>query len=249
MRSKYFEIDAYTDIDYVLSINIPNKLAEMFETAAFTIGFNDDMSFPVTVWGSDGSKSVEVDQLYTLTSGTSAGGAAPAGDGGTPDDAAPAGESGIWSVNYYVDDFQQPTDEWYITTAQQFSGTFSNSATTNSNLLVQMAADQFEGETRIAFFLWEYGRNQVKNSSERNVDEYDITMRTPDGTDHNLTGTLYCGGDRIFIDDAYVDEVLTAMQGEGAVSFYVVQSDRTTTSYLFSIDTDNFASVYANQAG
>ena len=245
-RSKYFEIDAYTDQDYVISVNIPDKLAEQFESAQFTLGFNDDMSFPTTVWSSDGGKSIEADQFYTL-SGTI--GAAPAGDnGGNADSNAPAAK-GLWSVDYYVDDFQQPTEDWYITNITSFSGTFSNSATTNSNLLVQVAADEFEGETRIAFFLYEYGRNQVKNSSSNYVDEYDITMRDADGNDTKLTGTVYCGGDRLFVDDAYVNTVLEAMKGEGTLSFHIVESERTTTTYLFSFETDNFGSLYTETAG
>lgn len=246
-RSKYFEIDAYTDQDYVMYVNIPDKLAEQFETAQFTLAFNDDMSFPTTVWSSDGGKSIEADQFYTL-SGTTGTAAPAADDSGNTGSDAPA-TKGIWYVDYYVDDFQQPTEEWYITNVASFSGTFSNSATTNSNLLVQVAADQFEGETRVAFFLYEYGRNQVKNSSSNYVDEYDITMRDADGNDTKLTGTVYCGGDRLFVDDAYVGTVLEAMKGEGTLSFHIVESERTTTTYLFSFETDNFGSLYTDTAG
>ena len=128
IRDKYFEIDAYTDLDYVMYINIPNKLAEQFETAEFTIAFNDDLSIPATVWGSDGSESIEADQFYTLSA--AAGAAAPAG--GDDSSSSAADTKGLWSVNYYVDDFQQPTEEWYITNETSFTGTFSNSATTNS---------------------------------------------------------------------------------------------------------------------
>ena len=244
IRDKYFEIDAYTDLDYVMYINIPNKLAEQFETAEFTIAFNDDLSTPSTVWSSDGGETIESDQFYTL-SGT-AGAAAPAdGDGG----GTAADVKGLWSVNYYVDDFQQPTEEWYITNETSFTGTFSNSATTNSKLLVQVAVDEFEGEgNRVAFFLYEYGRNQVKNSSTNYVDEYTITMRGADGTDTSLSGTVYCGGDRLFIDDKYVDTVLNAMKGEGTLSFHIVEDEHTTTSYLFSMETDNFGSLYESVA-
>ena len=244
IRDKYFEIDAYTDLDYVMYINIPNKLAEQFETAEFTIAFNDDLSIPSTVWSSDGGETIEADQFYTL-SGT-AGAAAPA-DGDGSDTAADV--KGLWSVNYYVDDFQQPTEEWYITNETSFTGTFSNSATTNSKLLVQVAVDEFEGEgNRVAFFLYEYGRNQVKNSSTNYVDEYTITMRGADGTDTSLSGTVYCGGDRLFIDDKYVDTVLNAMKGEGTLSFHIVEDEHTTTSYLFSMETDNFGSLYESVA-
>lgn len=244
IRDKYFEIDAYTDLDYVMYINIPNKLAEQFETAEFTIAFNDDLSTPSTVWSSDGGETIEADQFYTLSG--AAGAAAPAdGDGG----GTAADVKGLWSVNYYVDDFQQPTEEWYITNETSFTGTFSNSATTNSKLLVQVAVDEFEGEgNRVAFFLYEYGRNQVKNSSTNYVDEYTITMRGADGTDTSLSGTVYCGGDRLFIDDKYVDTVLNAMKGEGTLSFHIVEDEHTTTSYLFSMETDNFGSLYESVA-
>ncbi len=243
-RDKYFEIDAYTDQDYVLYINIPNKLAEQFETAEFSIGFNDDLSMITTVYNSDGTKSVEVDNLYTL-SGT-AGAAAPAGGDGSGEASA---TKGLWSVNHYVDDFQQPTEDWYITNNAYFEGTFSNSATTNSKLLVQVAADEFEGETRVAFFLYEYGRNQVKNSSSNYVDEYNVTMRDASGSDVEMSGTVYCGGDRLFIDDQYVNTVLEAMKGEGSLSFHIVDTQFATTSYLFTFETDNFGSLYAETAG
>lgn len=72
IRDKNFEIDPYTDLDYVLYINIPEKLAGMFETVTFTIGFNNDLSAPTTVWNSDGTSTVEVDNLYSLTSGLTA---------------------------------------------------------------------------------------------------------------------------------------------------------------------------------
>lgn len=247
IRDKYFEIDPYTDLDYVLYINIPEKLAAMFETATFTIGFNDDLSSPTTVWNSDGTKTTETDRLYSLTGGISAGGAADAGEEAS---GAPETDDGIWSVNYYVDNFNQPTDEWYISTGDYFTGTFSNSATTNSKLLVQAAVDyDDQSGVRVAFFLYEYGRTLVKNSSSQYVDEYNITMRTEDGADQQLTGTLYCGGDRLFIDDSYVDQVLAALQGEGTISFYIEMADRATSTYLFSMEASNFAGVYQNQMG
>lgn len=72
-------------------------------------------------------------------------------------------------------------------------------------------------------------------------------MRTADGTDHNLTGTLYCGGDRIIIDDAYVNTVPEALKTDGNVMFRVVKSDRTVESYLFTVIPSNFDSLYTAQ--
>lgn len=67
IRDKYFEIDPYTDLDYVLYINIPEKLADMFETVTFTLSFNDDMSIPTTIWNMDGTKTHDADNHYSLT--------------------------------------------------------------------------------------------------------------------------------------------------------------------------------------
>ena len=149
--------------------------------------------------------------------------------------------SKIWSSNYYVDEFDEPTDEWYIANDVIFSGTFSNSATTDSKLTAYILVD-CNGD--IAFMLYEYGRNQVKNSSQNYVDEYTITMRTADGKDHNVKGTLYCGGDRIFIDDSYINTVLSALKSGEKVMFRIVNAERNVESYLLKIDTGNFAEVY-----
>ena len=107
-----------------------------------------------------------------------------------------------------------------------------------------MDKDEETGGDRVAIFLWEYGRTMVKNSSEQTVDEYNIIMRTADGSDHDLTGTMYCGGDRLFIDDSYVGDVIAALKESGTVSFRIVDANRTTSTYLFSIETSNFGSVY-----
>ena len=152
---------------------------------------------------------------------------------------------GIFSVGYYVDEFNQPTNDGYVATDVYIPGTFSNSATTDSLLYVQLLVDKED----VTFFLYEYGRNLVKNSSSYYVDEYDITMKTADGTKHNLTGTIYCGGDRLYIDDAYKTRVLEALKSGENVSFYIVESERTTTTYLFSVATSNFAEEYAALMG
>ena len=240
------EVLPMADTETFFYAEVPPRVLENFEKVDIQFGFTN--GFEDYDWeANDYEKTVErFDNRYQLISG---GGAAPAaGDaGGEADGSAPAAE-GIWAVEYYVDDFDQPTDQWYITTDDYFEGNFSNSATTKSELNVLMAVDNEEDKTRIAIFLYEYGRNLVKNSSTEYVDKYDVTMRTADGTDHSMTGTIYCGADRVFIDDEYVDEVLDAMKGEGTVSFHLVDSERTTSTYLFSIETSNFGSVYDSKA-
>ena len=95
----------------------------------------------------------------------------------------------------------------------------------------------------ITIFLHSYNdRNPDKNIG---VDKnFNITMRTADGTDHSLTGIFYAGDDRLYVDDAYIDEVLTALLGEGNISFYLENSSDPIENYLFTIMPDNFKTIY-----
>lgn len=153
----------------------------------------------------------------------------------------------LWEINYYVDDFNQPTEDWYIKASTYFLGTFSNSATTDSKLLVDMVVD----ESDITIFLYEYGNNQVKNNSSSYDDLYNITMKTNDGTKLSFTGTMYCGDDRIFIDQAYISQVISALSQEGnaMTSFYIEDAERTVNNYLFTVISNNFAEQYASMMG
>ena len=94
-RDKYFEVDAYTDVDYYLYINIPEKLAAQYEKATFTLGFNDDMSLLTTHYNIDGTKSTPVDNLYTISGGTAAAAPeAPAPEAPAPQEQAPEAPAG-----------------------------------------------------------------------------------------------------------------------------------------------------------
>ena len=85
-RNKSFEIDPYTDMDYVIYVNIPQKLAETFESVTFTIAYNDDLSTHTIVTDMEGNQSVEADHLYSLSSaaGDAATAAASGGDTAGP---------------------------------------------------------------------------------------------------------------------------------------------------------------------
>lgn len=166
----------------------------------------------------------------------------------TPNEEAPAEtdkaeeEASLWETYYYVDDFNQPTEDGYICNSTYFLGTFSNSATTDSNLLVNVVVDEVD----IAFFLYEYGSNLVKNNSSSYDDLYNITMRTADGTDLSFTGTMFCGDDRIFIDPDFIPQVVSALSQEGntMTSFYIENAERTVNNYLFTVISNNFAEQY-----
>lgn len=99
-------------------------------------------------------------------------------------------------------------------------------------------------EKNATIFLYEYGDDEVKNWSSYSR-KYKITMRTSDGKDNYLTGTMYSEGDRVYIDDKYRSIVLDALSKKenSSVSFFIEQNDFMST-YLFDIPTGNFAEQY-----
>lgn len=143
-----------------------------------------------------------------------------------------------WEIGEFVDEFKQPTGEKYISTTV-YDGTFSNSATTNSALsaCVQVTSDG------IAIMLWEYGSQLVKGTFDTN--DYSITVLDNNGTKHYLQGTMYKGGIRIYISEANENDLIALLKQPGSLNFYLKYSKYTTSTYLFSIETDGFSALYS----
>ena len=100
----------------------------------------------------------------------------------------------VWERRYYVDEFQQPTDEWYVSTKDFIIGTFSDSVSSNQKVSVNFLID----ERNVAIMLYKWGSQQVKNIFE-NIEEYDITVLKSDGTKDCFYAKMAAHGDRIFI--------------------------------------------------
>lgn len=157
------------------------------------------------------------------------------------------GNLGDWEIRHYVDEFNNPTNEKYITNKELIVGTFSNSATNNSLLYVKFLIDNLDG-LRISIILYEYGRNQVKASYEKN---FTITLLDTNKTKHDLKGIMYSGGDRVKLYVSYggydyISTMFNALCEEGTVSLYMVESKYVKSEYLFSFDTSNFFSLYSS---
>ena len=150
-----------------------------------------------------------------------------------------------WEKDFYVDEFDEPTDDWYIRgtndTGAVTNAKFSNSATSNSELLVQILVDSEE----VTIFLYEYGSNQLKNSSSYSDDTFSITLRSASGEESSFKGTLYGnGGDRIYLNKAGRKAIKKALKGDEAFKLYIVEDDMQTSTYLFSVEPSNFGELY-----
>ncbi len=165
---------------------------------------------------------------------------------------------GKWTINYYVDRFGDKTGKKYITTLRDIDGTFSNSATTNSELKARILIDRNDTDlnlkkcTRIAIILYEYEKNQVKSSYDRS---FRIYVRDSNGEKTSSKGSLY--GDRVYIDSWGYDKdnkhnkgpglekILNALYRGGEVKF-VLEEENSTSSYVFTIDASKFGNAYYN---
>ena len=153
-------------------------------------------------------------------------------------------EGDIWKYNYYVDSqFGFETDDWYLTTIDYIEGTFSNSATTNDELYVELL---YDCNDEISIFLYEYANisyGLVKNNSSIEIDYYEIAIRNEDGYVYSARGQMHPGGDRIYIIDIYHDAVLNLMRTSDHLQFYIEDEIWTTTQYKFDVDMNNFNDV------
>ena len=90
--------------------------------------------------------------------------------------------------------------------------------------------------------LWEYGSNLVKGIYDSN--EYSITVLDQAGKKHYLTGTLYEGSTRIYINSKYEAEMMNILNEDGEISFYLKDSKYSVSTYLFSVNCSGFSSLY-----
>lgn len=144
---------------------------------------------------------------------------------------------GGWEIDFYVDEFNNDTNQAYIKNSEVFVGVFSNSATTNSKLYARILVD----EEDIAIRLWEYGSHEVKAYS---TTYYDITLLDESGNKYYTTGTMYKNGNRIYLNDWKLVELL---QKNSSVEIYIREDSDygVNSTYLVEITKGNFNTVYS----
>lgn len=139
-----------------------------------------------------------------------------------------------WEIGYYVDAFGDATSDTYILGV--FEGTFSNSATISSDLLVGICLDN---TTQIR--LIEYGRNRV------NVSSYEtVTLQVKDSSGSiNSYDLSYdsTDGDLISYDISLAD----AIRNNSSLSFVITVSSKyksTPSVYYFKTNNVGLSELY-----
>lgn len=128
-------------------------------------------------------------------------------------------EFGIWKTSYYIDDFGEPTKEGFVGTLCE--GTFSNSATTNSDLGVKFLIDK----SNIRIQLYEYNRNHpIKGEGF-----LEFKAKRNDGEMFDFKTYNFESGDNI-VEKQYYKKLISFLQKGGEIKFIA----QTSSSYSLS---------------
>lgn len=137
--------------------------------------------------------------------------------------------TGIWRVGYYTDEFGEPTKKGYIRNTSLIRGTFSNTATQDSDLDVTFL---ISNSSDISIQLYEYaGNNPVKAYSP---DSYTVLIQDKDGNRLKLRAVNY--SERLSFEAAESRQVHNALLKGGSLKFRITENDTPTTQYEFSIE-------------
>lgn len=136
--------------------------------------------------------------------------------------------TGIWTVTYYVDDFGEPTSSGYITNENRIRGTFSNTATQDSELDVRfLISNAYD----ISIKLFEYaGNNPVKAYSS---ESYSVLVQDKDGNRKKLSAVNY--SDRLTFDKSASKQIHNMLMKGGNLKFKIIEIETPTTIYNFEI--------------
>lgn len=149
-------------------------------------------------------------------------------------------EDSLFMIKYFVDSFGDPTDTGYISQKVNSKGTFSNSATTNSDIKWYLILAKDE----VAFVIYEYSRTRITGSSGY-PDVYDVAIKTSDGKVYNYTCKNY--SDRISFQDIDINSITDVFLKEGDIKISIKENSKySVTSYnLGTINCDGMKELYS----
>lgn len=150
-----------------------------------------------------------------------------------------------WTEEFYVDDFGDPTSSSYIRGI--FDGTFSNSATTGSDLTVCFFMDKDLASASYDMFtirLLEYGNHKV---SFIGCDEWDVSIKVKvDGVvseDEPYLLLTDSGEMAIKRGSPLFSAIIDALEADKEIAFVITVGGYGTNTYRFNIDANGLADI------
>lgn len=144
--------------------------------------------------------------------------------------AAPVDEMGMWAIGNYVDNFGDKTKSGYVTNKNKIRGIFSNSATTDSALLVDLILDDSK---KMYIMLYEYaGKNPVKQYGST---AYTIMIKDKNGKKSQLSAVNY-SSDRMSLAGSQAGKLHNALKLGGQVQVVIVENENQINNYSFVLE-------------
>ena len=142
-------------------------------------------------------------------------------------------EPEMWTKGYYTNKFGEKTNQSFVTNTSYIEGTFSNSATENSALNVQLLINN---PSDIAIQLYEYaGDNPVKDSGP-----YTYVVQIKGSNNATLKFQPVYKGDRLPLNKSQSRKLHELLLIGGTTKFYIYTGRQPSSQYNFMIeDKDN----------
>ncbi|MDB2377363.1 hypothetical protein N9V97_00875 [Luminiphilus sp.] len=151
-------------------------------------------------------------------------------------------DTGSWSYGFYVDEFGDRTTDGYVKNTQRNFASFSNSATTDSKLKVEMLMSvnrSAKNPIGDPFFrLYEYGgKNPVKGTYSDSYDNGLDCKARPDngGNDFDFMMTQGQGGDSFRSSGYGAMKMKEAIEAEIGLSLFCTSRYSKSTKYRFDL--------------
>ena len=140
-------------------------------------------------------------------------------------------KNGLWELHYFVDEFKEKTKNGYL--SQKCQGQFSNSATEDSKLNVQV----IYSKNSLQFFFYEYGNSLLKSFKGARGEQYQVKIKEVDKEGIIYNEWAYFITDRMYIDDSVV--VQSFQEGKKLKFLVRNPSKYSSSTYLFNVDASN----------
>lgn len=151
----------------------------------------------------------------------------------------PKSDTGIWELMAYSDEFGFPTNKKYIVNKGVCIGTFSNSATTNSQLHAVVFCQENRGYHQIKIRFAEYGKYIVKNPTSKNV-WFNFVMMDSSGEKQYFNGLTDAfipkQNQDMWLGTDATHAVIKALKAGGTIRFAFTEQDNPHNKYIFTIE-------------
>lgn len=139
-------------------------------------------------------------------------------------------DTGIWMYCPYMDEFNQPTDEYYVRNEELITGIFSNPSTVDSPLGVWVFV--LDGE-HVVIRLLEHGSSLVYNSTSKDK-YYSMTVKDSDGERCLYSAYMNSGSNELIFGTKENDKLIRTLCESKAVSFSINRENK--EKYIFTIE-------------